>query len=82
MEMHNHSLSSLFDQLGLASNEEEIKGFIRQHRIHLSGGAKLHHADFWNDSQAAFLKEAKAEDADWSDVVDQLDVLLRTSSEE
>ncbi|TBT33456.1 DUF2789 family protein, partial [Vibrio parahaemolyticus] len=34
-------------------------------------------ASFWTHSQAAFLKQAIEEDADWAELVDQLDVMLR-----
>ncbi|NMU76583.1 DUF2789 family protein, partial [Vibrio parahaemolyticus] len=32
---------------------------------------------FWTMSQANFLKQAIEEDADWAELVDQLDVMLR-----
>ncbi|MBW4964577.1 DUF2789 family protein, partial [Sulfitobacter sp. CW3] len=33
---------------------------------------------FWTDSQKAFLREEILDDADWAEVVDELNVLLRT----
>ncbi|WP_413478528.1 DUF2789 family protein [Vibrio hibernica] len=77
MEMHNHTLTALFEQLGLGSSESEIEMFIEQHRDGLAHTSKLHHAEFWSHSQAEFLKESKSEDADWASVVDQLDALFR-----
>ncbi len=77
MEMHYHSLSSLFEQLGLASESQQIIDFIDSHRHQLSGSAQLHQAEFWNPAQARFLQQAKQEDADWAEVVDQLDAMLR-----
>lgn len=77
MEMQNHPLSSLFDQLGLDSSEPEIDRFIKKNAP-LKGDAELHEADFWNTAQSNFLKQAKAEDADWAEIVDQLDAMLRS----
>jgi hypothetical protein len=34
-------------------------------------------AFFWTKSQAEFLRDEILDDADWAEVVDQLDVLLR-----
>lgn len=76
MDTQNHSLSALFDQLGLDSSETGISFFIKKNAI-LKGEAKLHEADFWNSAQSAFLKQAKDEDADWAEIVDQLDLMLR-----
>ena len=76
METHTHSLACLFEQLGLSSTDNEIQYFIKNHAS-LSGHVELHKANFWSASQAAFLKQAKEEDADWAEVVDQLNVMLR-----
>ncbi|WP_028866145.1 DUF2789 family protein [Psychromonas aquimarina] len=80
MEMQNHPLSSLFDQLGLDSSEQDIFDFITEYGPFLRT-EELHHACFWSESQAAFLKEAKSDDADWAEVVDQLDAMLRAKEE-
>ena len=80
MEMHRHSLEALFEQLGLPSSAKDIETFIQQHSSQLDHSSPLHHAKFWNASQSEFLKEAKKEDADWVEVVDQLDTLLRSHS--
>lgn len=76
MEPPIHLLSALFDQLGLASTEAAINGFIDSHRP-LAGNIELHNADFWTASQASFLQQVKGDDADWAGIVDQLDALLR-----
>lgn len=76
MQSPVHSPSSLFDQLGLDSTDQAIEMFIDDHRP-VRGNIELHETDFWSASQASFLKQAKAIDADWADIVDQLDVLLR-----
>ncbi len=78
MEMHQHSLETLFEQLGLPSSRNDIQKFIEHYSHKLDHTAPLHKADFWNQSQSEFLKEAKEEDADWAEVVDQLDTLLRS----
>ena len=78
MEQHTHTLSSLFDQLGLDNEDESIEWFIALHKP-ISDDIELHKAIFWSDSQASFLKQMKDEDADWSGIVDQLDVMLRKS---
>ena len=71
-----HSLTSLFDQLGLDSTDQAIETFIEDHRP-LQGNIELHKADFWSASQASFLKQEIDDDADWAEIVDQLDALLR-----
>ena len=76
MEQHIHTLSSLFSQLGLDNEAASIEQFIAHHKP-VSGDTELPNAIFWNDSQATFLKQMKDEDADWSGIVDQLDVMLR-----
>ena len=76
MDTEFHTLTSLFDQLGLDSWEEAIERFIVDHAP-LDPGESLADAPFWNDSQRAFIKEALAEDSDWAEVVDQLAVMLR-----
>ncbi|MCW5637448.1 MAG: DUF2789 family protein, partial [Rubrivivax sp.] len=32
---------------------------------------------FWSPAQARFLREEVAEDADWAELVDQLNLMLR-----
>ncbi|HHF2937842.1 MULTISPECIES: DUF2789 domain-containing protein [Vibrio] len=76
MEMHQHGMAELFQQLGLGSSPQEIKDFINEHR-HKRASAPLYEASFWTSSQATFLKQAIEEDADWAELVDQLDVMLR-----
>jgi len=76
METPIHSQSSLFKQLGLDSTESAIETFIDKHRP-LAGYIELYEASFWSASQASFLKQVKDEDADWVEIVDQLDALLR-----
>lgn len=75
MEMHQHSIPELFKQLGLGSSKGEIEDFVKQHNG-MAAGQAIHEAEFWSPAQAAFLKQAIDEDADWAEIVDQLDAML------
>lgn len=76
MEPPVHNLQSLFKQLGLPDDPDSINQFVAVHSP-LKGDLKLADAFFWTDSQRQFLREGILEDADWAEVVDELDVLLR-----
>lgn len=76
MDMSQHSMETLFAQLGLPSDPAAIEQFIASHRP-LRSGIPLHEADFWSSGQARFLAEGIREDADWAEVIDELDALLR-----
>lgn len=76
MESPIHSLSTLFKQLGLPDDAVGIDQFIATHSP-LKPGLHLADAFFWSKSQQQLLREEILEDADWAQVVDQLDVLLR-----
>lgn len=76
MDTSPHNLTTLFDQLGLPSGEEAIDRFIQQHSP-IAADVSLVDAGFWTPAQRAFLQESLLLDADWSEVVDQLDTLLR-----
>ncbi len=76
MEIFEHSLSALFAQLGLPTEEEKITTFIELHRP-LSDDIPLDQAYFWNISQSQFIKETMAEDSDWVEIIEQLDARLR-----
>ncbi|GLS26359.1 DUF2789 domain-containing protein [Marinibactrum halimedae] len=75
MDMSVHSMSSLFEQLGLASDETAIDKFISAHRI--PHELKITQAQFWSPSQVEFLKEALESDSDWTEWVDLLDARMR-----
>ena len=75
MERPVHSLSVLFAQLGQPNDEKSIAQFIDSHRP-LAADVCLHEATFWTPAQAAFLREAIASDADWAEVVDELNLDL------
>lgn len=70
------TLNSLFAQLGLPSSADEIETFINQHAP-LPAAVHLAEAPFWASAQAAFLREQILGDADWAEVVDQLNMRLR-----
>ena len=76
MERPVHSLNMLFAQLGQPSDEASIAQFIERHRP-LPDDVPLHEAPFWTPSQAAFLREAILDDADWAEVADELNAELR-----
>lgn len=78
METPMHSMNSLFDQLGLPSDEEAIERFIETHSP-LAPGVLLADAPFWTPAQASFLREEIIEDADWAEVVDELNAQLRAA---
>ncbi|MFT5312187.1 MAG: hypothetical protein ACI8Z9_000664 [Paraglaciecola sp.] len=75
MENNHTTMSDLFQQLGLASDEKSVDAFIHQHsglaqRVHIED------APFWSPQQAEFIANALAEDAEWAELIDQLNVLL------
>jgi len=75
MESSFHQFSELFAQLGLPSDNEGIRAFIDSHRP-LPGDIKLADAEFWTPAQSALLKEQLKSDADWAEVIDQLNLAL------
>lgn len=75
MDTSTHNMSNLFMQLGLASKPEDIRNFISQHK--LAGHVSLADAPFWNQAQASFIRESFKQDADWAEVIDELNTQLR-----
>jgi hypothetical protein len=76
MDSPNHTLADLFSQLGLPNTEADIRQFIESHRP-LSDEVRLADAPCWSGAQAQFLRDEILEDADWAEVVDQLNLMLR-----
>ena len=76
MDKPIHRFAELFTQLGLPSNEPEIRQFLEAHTP-LAANLTLADAPFWTPGQAAFLREEIVKDADWAELVDQLDTSLR-----
>lgn len=75
MQLSTHTMPQLFEQLGLPADEESIQRFVVEHRP-LPEGMKLADAPFWSTGQKQFLREQFIEDADWAEVVDQLNMML------
>ena len=76
MDKPIHRFTELFTQLGLPSQEPEIRQFLQAHTP-LAAQIELADAPFWTPGQAAFLREEITRDADWAELVDQLDASLR-----
>jgi hypothetical protein len=75
MEQFQHDLSHLFRQLGLNDSNDFIQAFILKHQ--LTQQQHITDAPFFSTTQRGFIKECQEQDADWCDVIDQLDTLLR-----
>lgn len=73
-----YTLNELFAQLGLDSSDEAIDKFISEHK--LNKDQSLIDADFWTDSQRAFLKEEWKRDAAWVGIIDDLNVRLHPTA--
>jgi hypothetical protein len=71
MEQQRHDLNNLFAQLGLPSDPAAVEAFIAAHRP-LPPGVRLADAPFWSPTQSAFLAEELQVDADWAEVIDEL----------
>lgn len=69
------TMSDLFRQLGLPSDDQAMERFILQHQGICQQHA-LVDAPLWTDSQRDFLKEAIALDSDWAIVAEELSSLL------
>jgi len=76
MEAFVHPLPELFAQLGLASDENAIRGFLAAHAP-LAQDIALADAPFWSPAQASFLNEQWLANADWAEVIEQLNAALR-----
>jgi hypothetical protein len=76
MNTSSHRFTELFAQLGLASDAPSIAFFLTTHAP-LAAAVPLAEAQFWSTAQATFLQEQLQADADWAEVVDQLNAALR-----
>ncbi len=76
MSPHYHRFCELFAQLGLPADVPSIAAFIQSHTP-LPPATRLEEAPFWTPQQAALLRENLQEDADWAELVDQLNLALR-----
>jgi hypothetical protein len=71
------NMSTLFAQLGLPSEKQQIDKFIETHRP-LPDNMLLQDAHFWTLSQATFLDEEILRDADWASVIDEMNAGLHS----
>ena len=76
MEPPVHCFGDLFRQLGLADRPADIAAFLARHRP-LPASTSLADAPFWSPAQSRFLREGIADNADWAQVVSELDASLR-----
>lgn len=76
MEKSFHRFTELFEQLGLPSDPANIKDFIVKHAP-LDESITLEKAPFWSISQSTLLREELMLDADWAEIIDQLNKDLR-----
>ncbi len=76
MDTSKHTLSTLFEQLGLPADDASIEQFVRQHSP-LAPTVILADAEFWNRGQSQFLQEGLEDDSDWAEAIDELNALLR-----
>lgn len=77
MESSIHNLDNLFAQLGLPSDQAAVENFIKTHSP-LASNILLSEAPFWTPAQASFLREEILNDADWAEVIDQLNTKLHS----
>ncbi len=70
------SMNDLFGQLGLPTDDVAIEHFIGEHRG-LNNSVHIENAPFWNDAQASFIQGALIDDAEWAELIDQLNSRLR-----
>ncbi len=75
MQMSTPTMHDLFAQLGLPNEEEDLQAFVAKHRP-LPQNMPLADAPFWSPAQAQFLREQLHRDAEWAEVVDQLNMSL------
>jgi hypothetical protein len=68
------NLTTLFEQLGLPSDEASINDFVEAHP--LDSDTKLIDAGFWTPQQAQLLKEWLRADGEEAVIVDELNVRL------
>ncbi len=74
MDTSEHTLATLFAQLGLDNDTQAISYFVQQHK--LAPGMAIQDAPFWNRAQASFLHESLKQDAEWCEIIDELNALL------
>ncbi len=76
MELLRHDMRALFEQLGLPGDPDAVERFIVAHRP-VPSNIRLSEAAFWSPGQASFLRDEIQEDAEWAEIIDELDSALR-----
>lgn len=76
MDTGEHTMHALFAQLGLDNDEAAVRQFIAAYSP-LPETTHICDAPFWTTSQAAFLRDAMKQDAEWAVLIDQLSLSLR-----
>lgn len=76
MDTSKHTLSTLFEQLGLDSDARSIENFVARHSP-LPPEVAIQDAPFWSEGQSHFLEEGLEEDSDWAEIIDELDAMMR-----
>ena len=76
MNQSYHRFTQLFLQLGLLSDVDGIKHFLENHSP-LDPSIRLENAPFWTQAQSTLLRDEILQDADWAEVIDQLNAALR-----
>lgn len=76
MDTTKPTLTTLFEQLGLASDAASIEEFVTRHSP-LPAEIALQDAPFWSESQSSFLEEGLEDDSDWAEIIDELDAQMR-----
>jgi hypothetical protein len=76
MNQSYHRFTQLFLQLGLPSDVDGIKHFLENHSP-LDPSIRLENAPFWTQAQSTLLRDEILQDADWAEVIDQLNAALR-----
>lgn len=79
MSPQYHQFCELFAQLGLPSDVNDVAAFIRKNAP-LPPHVRLEEAAFWSPAQAALLRDELLRDADWAELVDQLNLALRAEN--
>lgn len=72
------TMTNLFLQLGLDASEQGIAQFIQGHQ--LAAGVRVADAPYWNAGQREFLAEQLKDDAQWAEIVDQLNEALHADA--
>jgi len=76
MNQSYHRFTELFLHLGLPSDVDGIKHFLENHSP-LDPSIRLENAPFWTQAQSTLLRDEILQDADWAEVIDQLNAALR-----